>query len=112
LEEFRRTMREAGVEEAVEAMLDVFVSDAPSRMEAVVTALESGDAEAIRLAAHAFKSAAGTVEARRLFELLRQLEAAGREERVGDAGQLFERVRQEYDSVRDYLSHARAASGS
>jgi CheY-like chemotaxis protein len=112
LEGFRRTMREAGVEEAVEAMLDVFVNDAPTRMEAVASAMESEDAEEIRLAAHAFKSAAGTVEARGLFELLRQLEAAGREQRVADARQLFEQIQTEYDAVRDYLNHERAAGDS
>jgi PAS domain S-box-containing protein len=108
LEGFRRTMREAGVEDAVDEMLDVFENDALVRMEAVESAVASGDAEEIKLAAHAFKSAAGTIEARGLFELLKQLERAGREERVADASQLFEQVQREYDAVRDFLSHERA----
>jgi len=103
LERFRRTMREAGVEDAVDAMLQVFVEDAPKRMEAVASAVASEDAQAIKLTAHAFKSAAGTVEARRLFELLKQLEAAGREQRLADARPLYERIRQEYEAVCDYL---------
>ncbi len=103
LERFRRTMREAGVEDAVDAMLEVFVEDAPTRMEAVASAVASGDGEAIRLAAHAFKSAAGTVEARGLFELLKQLEDAGRQQRLADARQLYARIKREYEAVRDYL---------
>jgi PAS domain S-box-containing protein len=111
LESFRRTMREAGVEEAVDGMLDVFMGDAPGRMEAVSVAVASGDAEQTRLAAHAFKSAAGTVEARRLFELLKQLETAGRERRTDEAEQLHELVAAEYAAVHAYLEQARAASG-
>jgi CheY-like chemotaxis protein len=111
LESFRRTMREAGVEEAVDGMLDVFLGDAPGRMEAVSAAVASGDAEQTRLAAHAFKSAAGTVEARRLFELLKQLETAGRDRRNDEAEQLHELVAAEYSAVHAYLEQARAASG-
>jgi len=104
LEGFRSTMREAGVEEAVDAMLEVFLSDAPTRMEAVTEAGASADAEQIKLAAHAFKSAAGTVGARGLFDLLKQLEMAGREERVADAAELLDLVQAEYTAVREYLA--------
>ena len=111
LEGFRRTMREAGVEEAVDDMLDVFLDDAPARMEAVSAAVASGDAEQTRLAAHAFKSAAGTVEAKKLFELLKQLETAGQERRTDEAEQLRELVAAEYAAVHAYLEQARAANG-
>jgi HPt (histidine-containing phosphotransfer) domain-containing protein len=103
LESFRRTLREAGIEDAADAVLDVFMNDAPTRMGAVSAAMESGNAEEIRLAAHAFKSAAGTIEAHQLFDLLKQLEAAGREERLEDAAALFTSMQAAFTEVREYL---------
>jgi PAS domain S-box-containing protein len=103
LDAFRATMREAGVEDAVDGMLAVFLEDAPRRMEALHAAVGSGDARAIAEAAHAFKSSAGTIHARSLFELLRELEAAGREERVDDAPRLLQQIDQVHGDVRTFL---------
>ena len=91
--------------------LEVFLADAPGRMDAVVSAVEAGDPEQMRLAAHAFKSAAGTIEAKRLFDLLKQLEAAGQHQRTEEAKQLCEQVAKEYAAVRDYLVQSRATHG-
>jgi len=106
LHAFRATMREAGVEEAVDGMLEVFLEDAPVRMEALHAAVGSGDARAIAEAAHVFKSSAGTIHAGALFELLRDLETAGREERVDDAVRLLQRIDQVHGEVRTYLQGA------
>jgi CheY-like chemotaxis protein len=82
---FRRSMREAGVEDAVDAMLDVFSSDAPGRVRALEEACNSGEASSIATAAHAFKSAAATVQATTLARLLREMEAAAREGNTASA---------------------------
>jgi HPt (histidine-containing phosphotransfer) domain-containing protein len=57
-------------------------------------------------AAHAFKSAAGTIGARRLADLLKQVEAAGRSGEAAKAVGLLELVLQEYQAVLDYLHAA------
>jgi CheY-like chemotaxis protein/HPt (histidine-containing phosphotransfer) domain-containing protein len=92
---FRRAMREAGVEDAVDAMLDVFRGDAPGRVQALSDACDARDAAAIASAAHAFKSAAATVHATTLAQLLREMEAAAREGNATDAMERMEGVRAE-----------------
>ena len=79
IEGFRHQMREAGVEDAVNDMLSVFLDDAPGRLSAVIDAVQRQDAGAIESAAHAFKSAAATIGAHELAALLKQLEHAGRD---------------------------------
>jgi PAS domain S-box-containing protein len=106
LQGFRDTMKEAGVEEAVESMLKAFLQDAPRRTEQLEQAVAVKDVERISQAAHAFKSAAGTISARRLADLLGEVEAAGRAGDDGKAAGLLGLVLHEYQAVMDYLGAA------
>ncbi len=108
LEEFRRTMREAGAEEAVDGILAMFLEQAPERLDALAAALTQGNGSEIAKAAHAFKSAAGTISARTLAALLQEVEAAGRSGDVADARIKFERVRGDTQKV---LAHLQAVRG-
>ena len=74
-------MREAGAEEAVEAILELFAQTAPERVAALTAAMESGDTKAIANAAHAFKSPSSAIGALRLGGLLQEIELAGK---IGD----------------------------
>lgn len=104
LDAFRRTMREAGVEEAVDSMLQVFAGDAPQRIAALAQAVEAGDARAIERAAHAFKSAAGAITAHQLAEHLRIVELAAKAGDVDRARSLFPAARQATEAVLDQLA--------
>ena len=106
LQGFRDTMREAGVEDAVESMLEAFLQDAPRRIDQVEQAVSAKDVERIYQSAHAFKSAAGTINARRLADLLGEVEAAGRAGDDGKAAGLLGLVLHEYQAVMDYLGAA------
>src|SRR6266571_3842869 len=107
LDTFRRDMREAGVEEAVDAILDTFVESAGERIGALTTALASGEAQAIKRAAHAFKSSAGTIGAKGLAALLQQLEALAEAGDVAQARALGDRLAQESAAVTAYVRRAR-----
>src|SRR5207244_11092254 len=74
----RSTMREAGAEAAVDGILATFASSLPQRLEALAEAIRGGVAEPIERAAHAFRSAAATIGAHRLAQLLEQIEAGAR----------------------------------
>lgn len=102
LEGFRQNLREAGVEEAIDSIIGVFVNDAPSRMESLEAAVAGGDASEIDQAAHAFKSAALTVHAHRLGQTLKELEFAGKDGNVELATDLIDRARADYQAA---LSH-------
>jgi HPt (histidine-containing phosphotransfer) domain-containing protein len=101
-------MREAGVEEMVDGVLATFQEEAPGRMADLEAAMATKNATAISLAAHAFKSAAGSIHAKVLTKALTEAEAAGRSQDVAAAVAMLERVRRAHSSTATYLaSHAR-----
>jgi len=103
---FRRIMEEAGAGEAVDGILETFVATLPQRLEALVAAAESTDAEPLQRAAHAFKSAAGTIGAGHLAALLEDMERAARDGDLAGARDKLEHVRGEARAVLDYLRRA------
>ncbi len=103
LDTFRTSMREAGVEEAVDAMLEVFLRDAPGRLASLETALNAGNHREVEATAHAYKSASGTIGARRLADLLAAAEQAGRTGQLAKARDLQAALREEHESVMTYL---------
>ena len=111
LDAFRREMRAAGVEEAVDAILDTFVQSASDRIAALAAALVAGGAAEIERAAHAFKSSAGTIGAKRLAELLQQVEAAAEAGDIELARALGERFKAESAAVTAYVRSARQGAG-
>jgi CheY-like chemotaxis protein len=108
LESFRSAMRDAGAEDAVDDILNTFIENAPGYMATLTSAVEAGDAGAVARAAHSFKSPAGTIGARTLASLLQDLELAGKEGAVDRGRAGFDLLRQEVDSVLDYLRSERA----
>ena len=107
LDAFRREMREAGVEEAVDAILDTFVQSAGERIATLSAALASGEGDAIKRAAHAFKSSAGTIGAKGLAALLQQVEVLAEAGDLSQARALGERFAQESAAVTAYVRRAR-----
>ena len=103
LEGFRSALREGGVEEVLEDIITEFLKDAPGRMAAVEEAAANEDVNGIERAAHAFKSAAGTIRATSLAEALRQTEAAGHSGNATVPIELLERLRSAYVATISYL---------
>jgi HPt (histidine-containing phosphotransfer) domain-containing protein len=103
---FRRTMEEAGAAEAVDGILETFVATLPQRLEALVTAARGTEAEPLQRAAHAFKSAAGTIGAGHLAALLEDMERAARDGDVAGARDKLEHVRGEAQAALDCLRTA------
>ncbi|HEV2751165.1 MAG TPA: response regulator [Gemmatimonadales bacterium] len=107
LEHFRRTMREAGAEEAVDSILDTFLETAPERLAVLGAAVERDEAAGIAAAAHAFKSAAGSIGARGLASLLGDAERAARAGDGSGARGMYDRIKQEAGAVVEYVRRAR-----
>src|SRR5881409_420067 len=103
---FRRTMEEAGAAEAVDGILETFVATLPQRLDAIVAAAGGTEAEPLQRAAHAFKSAAGTIGAGHLAALLEDMERAARDGDVAGACDKLEQVRGEAQAALDYLRTA------
>jgi len=109
LEGFRAVMREAGVEEVVEVTLDVYLSEAPELFRALEQALDGGDAEAVRRAAHSLKSASGNIRAKQLADMLQGMEDRGKQGEVAEARAALGTLRDEYQAVIRYLREERSA---
>lgn len=108
---FRADLREAGIEEMVGALLKTFVEDSPGRMAALELALNEGDAEQVRSAAHAFKSGAGTIRANLLAAHLQEMEETGRAGGLEAATLLIGQIRDEYLAVQRELATTIADAG-
>jgi HPt (histidine-containing phosphotransfer) domain-containing protein len=76
LDEFRSAMREAGIEDIVEPMLDLFATEAAKGMAQLSSAMAAKDLDAVGRVAHSLKSSAGNIRAKPLADLLQALENA------------------------------------
>jgi CheY-like chemotaxis protein len=83
--------RVSGDEQLLSDVVRIFLEDCPARLAAITAAVERRDGEAIQLAAHALKGAAGNLAAKGLFEAARVLERLGAESRL-DAAEAASRV--------------------
>ena len=93
LETLRSQLRDAGAEEALDGILDTFLSSVPERVAKLVAALDVGTPAEVAFAAHALKSSAGTVGAAPFAGLLARIESAGRTASLSDRPALAEQVR-------------------
>ena len=67
-------------------LVETFFEEAPGLLAAMGQALNAGDADAFRRAAHSLKSNSDSFGARRLASLSRELETMGRDGRLDEAG--------------------------
>lgn len=102
---FMTVLEEAGIAEVFDATLALFREDLPQRANQIRSAWESGDVPGVADAAHAIKSAAGNVQARRLTSLVADLEAAGRDDDLGRMKTLWPEVSAELDRVGAFLQN-------
>src|SRR2546428_764231 len=83
-----------------------FANTLPQRLEALAAATGGQAPEPIQRAAHAFKSAAATIGARRLARLLEEMEASARGGDVVRAQSALQEVRSEALIVLDHVRMA------
>lgn len=81
-------------------LLAAFLLDSRERLQALHAALELGDAEAMRRAAHSFKGSCSNLGATRLSALCEELETRARSLQLVDTEGLLERTELEFDQVR------------
>jgi CheY-like chemotaxis protein/HPt (histidine-containing phosphotransfer) domain-containing protein len=85
-------------------LAQVFAADCPRRVADLKDAVSARDAERIHRAAHAIKGAVATLGATRARELASQLEAAGRERRLGEMAGLESALVQELEKITAFLT--------
>jgi PAS domain S-box-containing protein len=103
LDAFRAVLEAAGIPEVYETTLSLFEEDLPRRRAEIEAAWEAGDPAAVAEAAHAIKSAAGNVRAKRLSALVTDLETAGRRSDCERIDELWPDVSGELERVGSFL---------
>ncbi len=106
---FRAMLAEAGIEDAADTMLRVFLEDSAARMTALSGSLQRGDAAAIEQDAHGLKSGAGSIRAQPLAALLQAVEIAGAKGDVAGAQGLQTQVESAYARVVMFLEESLGA---
>jgi CheY-like chemotaxis protein len=91
----------------VRKLLDAFIEDAGVQIATLRAAVEQGDAEDARRAAHTLKSSSATFGAQSFSELCRELETLGRRGELDAAPELLERAENEWERVREARAAAR-----
>ena len=84
--------RIGGDESALMDLLDVFLDDAPGRVDAIRSALTAGDATALHRAAHSYKGAAAMLEADDVVQSAGQLESLAHGGILSGASEIVERL--------------------
>jgi len=77
-------------------IIGIYLTSSADLLADLGRAVDAGDSTGIHHAAHSLKSSSANVGAMRLHVLLRDLERAGKDDRLEEARTLFERVRDEY----------------
>jgi PAS domain S-box-containing protein len=99
LGQLQATLGDEGTAEIVET----FLSEGPQLFSKLRVAVENGDADALRRAAHTLKSNAATFGALKLAELCQELEALGESGGVAGASELLARADAQHEQLRSHL---------
>ncbi len=84
-------------------LIETFISDSLLRIGAISQAIEAGDAEQVRTAAHSFKGSSSNICALLLTDLCEDLENMGRENDLSLAKSTYARIREEFEIVKQAL---------
>jgi signal transduction histidine kinase/CheY-like chemotaxis protein/HPt (histidine-containing phosphotransfer) domain-containing protein len=94
-----------GDEHALNDMVEVFLQHSPQQIELLERAVEEGDVEEICRMSHSLKGAFAAIGARNLRDLAHEIEKRVKVGNVSYAADLLDKIRCEFERVRDRLSH-------
>jgi HPt (histidine-containing phosphotransfer) domain-containing protein len=93
------TLRDV-MEDEYSLLLETFLLDSEERLRLLLETSASGDAQAMRLAAHSFKGSCSNMGAVLLASLCKELEELARRERLDVSAEVLEQVQREFAIVR------------
>jgi CheY-like chemotaxis protein len=102
-ERLMATLREVESPDGVNLLtelIDIFLADTPSRLEAMRVALAKGDAEGVRQAAHALRGSCGSIGVKYMLTLCDDLETQARQRTLANAQLTFQELEVEAGRVR------------
>lgn len=102
LDEIRKLQQE-NAPDLVEKVIALYLSEAPKTLTALGNAIEGNDPQTIYQAAHKLKSSTASVGALHLAALLKEAECMGRENRTNESHELWLKIMEEYEAVKNAL---------
>lgn len=105
-----RGIRGEGEPDLLVELVEIFREDTPARISALREALEGGDAEGLRLAAHGLKGGSGSLGARRMARIAERVEAVARSGDLSSAAERIPELEVEFERVCAELSSSLADS--
>jgi CheY-like chemotaxis protein/HPt (histidine-containing phosphotransfer) domain-containing protein/anti-sigma regulatory factor (Ser/Thr protein kinase) len=91
-------------EEIIKENVKIFIEEAPQTIELLAGAIEAKDSRNVKIHAHKLKGLARHVAARKISDMLLNLETKGRKEELEGAEALFAGIQTEFDKLRSFLS--------
>jgi CheY-like chemotaxis protein/HPt (histidine-containing phosphotransfer) domain-containing protein len=101
-------LRELGGDDFLGEVIDAFLADAPGLIATLRRSLEEESTEELRRAAHTLKSNGATLGAGEFAELCRTLEQRAKTGELDGAGELVDRIEQEYRPLEEALTALRS----
>jgi len=92
------SLQRPGKPDLLGRIVDLFASDSPVSISAIVAAAETGDLDSMRVAAHSMKSSSAYLGASRLSEQCRNIEQAAREGSELECFALVEGLEDEFEA--------------
>ena len=101
-----------GDREFLVELIGTYLGDSPTLIAGLRAGLASGDAAAVRRAAHTLKSTSASFGATRLVTICREIEAAAAADDLGELGSRADRAATEYEAVAAALRAVAAGDGA
>jgi HPt (histidine-containing phosphotransfer) domain-containing protein len=90
-------------DEMLQELIQVYLEDAPQRLQAIQEAVDCSDSVALKQSVHALRSVSVTIGATRLGALCEMLESNAKERKLQDAVTLASQINTEFISVKRAL---------
>ncbi len=100
------SLRELGGDDdpgLVQELIEMFLEDAPQRLDEMLQGLESGDYDLMQRSAHTLKSSAANMGAMVLSQVCKRMEAAAREQNKDSYEGMVEACREAYASSEEAM---------
>ncbi len=97
------SLSDDGNPELLLELIDIFLSDTPTKLESIVQGAEAADFHAMERAAHSLKGSSGNLGAQRLQESCEQMQYASRAQQLEISRSLAERIVQDFEVAKAAL---------
>jgi HPt (histidine-containing phosphotransfer) domain-containing protein len=94
-----RQLTPPGEPDVLAQVLNLFLVEVPPRMDRLRNAWVAGNIEEVHRVAHSLKGSAGTIGARRLYEVCRQLDTRGKSGDLSGSAALVDALGVEFGKV-------------